>query len=331
LTPRPRGHSIGHMSVTGPVQPVDKAPKAFSTVGLPAARRVEVWETHNAAALVGLDVHTDHPLVATELNVRLPHADLARVAASAHMVRRTRNVIEVSPADAIAVYLTLSGDAWFESADGVRSLRPGDILICETDRPFARGFSYGLEELVVKVKHAALPEVPPLSGPVIASFRGNGSTSRYARALATITSSATRARQHRPADEGIVLDLITVLASGRVAPPATVHRAAARSYIEEHLTNPDLGADEIAAAIGISTRQLSRIFAADGTSVPRHILSRRLQFAHTLLSGGQATTPTVADIAARCGFTSATYFSHAFRQHFGHRATDIRWSAHTAP
>jgi AraC-like DNA-binding protein len=26
----------------------------------------------------------------------------------------------------------------------------------------------------------------------------------------------------------------------------------------------------------------------------------------------------VADIAARCGFTSATYFFHAFRQHFGH-------------
>jgi len=303
--------------------PADLAPEAFSTVGLPAAHRVDLWETHNATALVGLDVHAGHPLFATELNVHLPHTDLARVAASAHMVRRTKNVIERSPADAIAVYLTLRGDAWFESAEGARSLRPGDLLICETNRPFARGFSYGLQELVVKAERAALPEVRPLSGPVVTSFCGNGRSSQYARALATITGGATRARQHRPADEGTVLDLITVLAAGRSASPATAHRAAAHSYIEKHLTNPDLGAEEVAAVIGISARQLSRIFAADGTSIPRHILSRRLHLAYALLAAGQPTAPTVADIAARCGFTSVTYFSHTFRQHFGHKASDV--------
>jgi hypothetical protein len=37
------------------------APRAFSTVGLPAARRAELWETNNATALVGLDVHTGAP------------------------------------------------------------------------------------------------------------------------------------------------------------------------------------------------------------------------------------------------------------------------------
>ena len=47
------------------MQPPDLAPKAFSTVGLPAARRVELWETHNATALIGLDVQASEPLVAT--------------------------------------------------------------------------------------------------------------------------------------------------------------------------------------------------------------------------------------------------------------------------
>jgi AraC-like DNA-binding protein len=44
-----------------------------------------------------------------------------------------------------------------------------------------------------------------------------------------------------------------------------------------------------------------------------------------MLSGAAAAgkAATVADIAARCGFTSVTYFSHAFRQHFGYRASDI--------
>ena len=308
------------------MQPADLAPKAFSTVGLPAARRVELWETHNATALIGLDVKASEPLVATELNVRLPHVDLARVSGSAHVVRRTEQVIDRSPADALAVYMTLRGEAWFESPSGTYALRPGNILVSETDRPFARGFRRGLEELVVKVDRAALPEVPPLSTPVIASFRNQGHIDQYARTLARSTCQATRTSGPLAADENTVLDLITVLAAGRAAAPATAHRAAARSYIEEHLTDPCLGAEQVAAAIGISERQLSRVFAADGISIPRHILSRRLHLAYSMLSSAPAAeeAETVADIAPRCGFTSVTYFSHAFRQHFGHRASDVR-------
>ena len=45
---------------------------------------------------------------------------------------------------------------------------------------------------------------------------------------------------------------------------------------------------QVAAAIGISERQLSRVFAADGTSIPRHILSRRLHLAYSILSSAAA-------------------------------------------
>src|SRR5580693_8269319 len=294
------------------MQPADLAPRAFSTSGLPAERRVELWETHNATALIGLDVQASEPLSATELNLHLPRVDLARVRGSAHVVRRTSKVIERSPANAIAVYLTLRGDASFECADRRYALRPGNVLVCDTDQPFARGFKYGLEELVIKADREALPDIPQLGRPVIASFHDNGAADRYTRALAMITSRAARTEQSLPADEGTILDLIAVLAGGRAVAPATAHRAAARSYIEEHLTNPGLG-------------------AADVTSIPRHILSRRLHLAYTLLSAGQATPGTVADIAARCGFTSVTYFSHVFRQHFGHRATEVRRSAQERP
>ena len=88
------------------------------------------------------------------------------------------------------------------------------------------------------------------------------------------------------------------------------------------------------------------LFAADGGSVPAHVLGRRLELAYSILSAasspdraraGTASTPapasgtgpapTVAEVAARCGFTSAAYFSHAFRRHFGHRAGDLRRDA----
>jgi AraC-like DNA-binding protein len=322
-------------------------PRVFSTAGLPAARRVELWESHNATALIGLRVHAPGPLDATELNVALPRVRLARVAASAHAVERPPEVISRSPADAVAVFLTLRGDAWFISADGTLARHPGDAVICETDEPFARRFTRGLEELVVTVPRSALTaraDVGRLASPVVTSFAvppataGTGAGTfgkpdQYARALARIAGRATRSGHPLLPAEQTVLDLVAVLAAGPRAARGAAHRAVAHSYIEEHLTDPGLGADEIAAATGISERQLSRLFSADGTSVPRHILSRRLELAHSILSSQAAaatrapqspTRPqTVAEIAARCGFTSATYFSHAFRQHFNHKASDL--------
>lgn len=328
--------------------PAELAPRVFSTAGLPAARRVELWESHNASALIGLHIRAARALVATEVNVELPRLRLARVTGPAHAVERTREVIGRTPADAIAVFLTLRGDAWFAGADGTRELRPGDALVCRTDQPFARGFGRGLEELVVSVPCSALTaSAARLRGPVVTSFGAQpgtaagpaGRTGQYARALARIAGRAARTERPVPPDEQALLDLVAVLAAGREAPRAAAHRAAARSYIEEHLADPGLGAGQIAAAIGISERQLSRVFAADGTSVPRHILSRRLQLAHSALSAGTAdgspaaragprhrASParTVAEVAAECGFTSAAYFSHAFRRHFGYRASELR-------
>jgi AraC-like DNA-binding protein len=341
------------------IAPAELTPGMFSTSGLPTARRVELWESHNAAALIGLAVRAPDSLDATELNVRLPRARLARVTGSPHSVERTRDLILRCPADSVVVFLTLRGEARF-TADGVAlERRRGDALAWPTDRPFARSFAKGLEELVVTVpcaELAARSELPGLAGPVITSFgppaapgsagsagsarsAGSRQTDQYARALARIAGRATRAERPLAPDERTVLDLVATISAGPRAPLAAAHRAAARSYIEEHLTDPGLTAAEIAAAACISERQLSRLFAADDTSVPRHIRSRRLQLAHSILSAtsspgharaatgsapGASTRPTVADVAASCGFTSAAYFSHAFRQHFGLRASDLR-------
>lgn len=124
-------------SVTAP------RPVSFSTAGLPEAQKIARWEEHNAHALIGLRCHTlgAVTLDATELNLQLEQLHLARVRGNAHVVERPLEVIRSHPADAIAVYLTLVGEAFFYHDDGVRTLRPGQVLICDADRPFMRGFS----------------------------------------------------------------------------------------------------------------------------------------------------------------------------------------------
>jgi AraC-like DNA-binding protein len=318
------------------MRPADlDCPTVFSTAGLPEARRVELWEEHNATALIGLAVHSPVPLTATERNLQLAAVHLARVSGTAHIVERSAEVIRRDPAEAVAVYLSLRGDSWFRQDGSTRALRAGEVVVCDADRPFARGFARGLEELVVKVPRQVLAEHAGRSaglGPGVASFasarpdRDPDASAPYARALARMAGRATSASGPVPADEHTVLDLVAVLVAGRQAAQAVSHRAAAKSFIEDHLTDPALGAAWIASAIGVSERQLSRVFAAGGTSIPRYILGRRLHLASALLAGPAigGDRETVADIAARCGFASAAYFSHAFAGHFGLRASEMR-------
>src|SRR6201996_7626530 len=213
------GHRIRPMPVSarGATKPAGAGRKIFSTAGLPAARRIELWESHNAAALIGLDVHASGELDATETNVQLPLVRVARVSGSAHVVERSAAVIARSPAESVAIYLTLRGDAWFTSADGTRELRPGDALVCATDQPFARGFARGLEELVVTVPCSAL-DIPRVAKPVTIPFGtasafgaasgAGGTVPQYARALARLAGRATGTGSSTPPpDERMVLDL----------------------------------------------------------------------------------------------------------------------------
>jgi AraC-like DNA-binding protein len=102
------------------------------------------------------------------------------------------------------------------------------------------------------------------------------------------------------------------------------HRAAAGAFIDDHLTDPTLSATAVATGAGISERHLSRLFAASGTSVPQHILARRLDLAHSLLRSPSTRGERVVDLAARCGFTSTAYFAETFKRRFGATASDVR-------
>ena len=308
-------------------------PVEFSTVGLPDQRRIELWEDHNAETLIGLRCRTLDATAfeATEINVQLDRVQLARVSGTSHVVERDAEVIRHRPADAIALYFSLVGEAFFYHQDGVRVLRPGQLLMCDADRPFMRGFSHGLEELVVKVPRevfADLTGTECLPEPVVVDF-GKGA-SAYAGALARQVGRAARAVGAVPADERTVLELVSALTSGGCDQLSMAHPAAARAFIESHLADPGLSAPQVAAGIGISARHLSRVFAEDGTTLPKYVLGRRLGTAHAMLRKPGAVSMTIAEVAHACGFVSADHFSRAFGARFGERATDVRRRAVSA-
>ncbi|MGH8760484.1 MAG: GlxA family transcriptional regulator [Burkholderiales bacterium] len=85
------------------------------------------------------------------------------------------------------------------------------------------------------------------------------------------------------------------------------------SVMEQHTEEP-LSAEELAAAIGVTRRQLERLFCTHLKDTPSHFyLGLRLDRARQLL---QQTEMSIMAVSVACGFESPSYFSRAYRTRF---------------
>ena len=106
---------------------------------------------------------------------------------------------------------------------------------------------------------------------------------------------------------------------------ATVRHRATR-YIAQRLLDPGLTVQDIAAASCVSRTTLFRAFAPGG--LRRHMLNMRLDSARTVLSGRDPRRQTVAEVAYRHGFASASHFTRLYRERFGHAPGEMAARRH---
>lgn len=80
---------------------------------------------------------------------------------------------------------------------------------------------------------------------------------------------------------------------------------------------------DLASSVGLSTRQLERLFRTHlGRPPMRYYLELRLERARNLLI---QTSMPVIDVAVACGFVSASHFSRCYRAYFRKSPTDDRF------
>ena len=93
------------------------------------------------------------------------------------------------------------------------------------------------------------------------------------------------------------------------------------TLMEANLEEP-ISLDELSSYVGISRRQLERLFQKHLNCVPtRYYLNLRLNRARLLLL---QTSKSIVDIALACGFISAPHFSKCYRDMFGTPPRDER-------
>ena len=92
---------------------------------------------------------------------------------------------------------------------------------------------------------------------------------------------------------------------------------AVKRHVDLHLADPGLTPASAAAALGISLRQLHRLFEPSGSSFARYVLRQRLLKCRDTIAGATGTGRSVVDIAFGWGFNSMATFYRAFASEFG--------------
>jgi transcriptional regulator GlxA family with amidase domain len=95
----------------------------------------------------------------------------------------------------------------------------------------------------------------------------------------------------------------------------------ALELMENHIGDP-LSAEQIAGRVGLSSRQLERLFRKNlSNGMMAHYRTLRLDNAHKLL---RQAPLSITEIAYACGFSSGGQFAGLFRKRFGCRPREIR-------
>lgn len=217
-------------------------------------------------------------------------------------------------------------------------VEPGDICFYDADRPPALEAPPPVRQKVFLVSREALglPERDVrqvMTAPVGRSSRLGALLSPFLSELADTVSSAPP-----PVAELLTwnaVNLLATLATEQLGEDATTGTPGARSpmlsrilrFIDLHLADPDLCPETIAGAQHISVRYLHKLFQDEGTTVGRWIQRRRLEECRRDLMHRVHGRQTIAAVAGRWGFLSATHFSRVFRAAYGMSPSEWRDTA----
>lgn len=117
-----------------------------------------------------------------------------------------------------------------------------------------------------------------------------------------------------------LLDLLGVLFRPESASDAgslARNRMQLLDHISAHLPDPELGVQPIAAALGISVRQVHKLMEGTGTTLSRYILEQRLEHCMKAMSNPLLSRLTITEIALQWGFNDMSHFSRIFRARVG--------------
>lgn len=308
---------------------------AAESVSTLVARNISEFRAAVSESFVPLQVSSNGPdrFRGMIRGASVDEVHVTDVRATSHVVERTPELIARGDRSYFKLSLMLAGTGMLIQDDREAVLRPGDLAVYDTDRPYSLVFDDDFRTMVVMFpKHLiSLPSemIGQLTAVRISGQEGLGSmVAPYLTQLAGNLDQLAGTTGARLAHSA--LDLVSTVFTrelGLDEVSADPHRALVqriRSYIDRNLASTDLGPASIASAHYISTRHLHGLFQEQGVTVSTWIRTRRLEQCRRDLLDPMLADRPVAAIAARWGFVDAAHFSRAFKTTFGISPSEYR-------
>lgn len=318
--------------------------KVFDTADLPARGRVDAWHDFVADLLIPYRFHIDPTpafrgaLQATDLGA----AQVVTTTYSTLRCERTAAMIRRSDPELYMIGLPLRGRQGMAHARRQATIHVGDMVLYSSSRPhevWTRAALGTAASVVAQIPRAMLPlpstRVDSLLGTPISGREGMGALLTHLLGHLVSDTAGTYRPDDAPRLGTVLLDLVTTLLAHHLDDPAAAPPEARdhtdflriKAFIHQHLADPDLTAETIAAAHHVSRRHLQRLFQRHGHSVAAYVRHQRLALARRLLAEPALADEPIRAIAARCGFSHPEVFTRAFRARYGMTPRDYRTRA----
>lgn len=304
-------------------------PASFDTATLPAPDRFDGYRQAISSTFVPLIADApaeERSFYASIASSKVGPIQVSEVAGAPHVVMRSHRLVGNAPAEYYKIGLQISGTGILRQDDREARLEPGDFAVYDTTRCYELEFRTDYRMLVVMIPRPLLPvplgQMARLSARTISGGSGMG---------AVVFPFLVGLRKVLDAWDGTVgthlgdavLDVLAAAFSAELAHGSTQlptrHDALLsdiRTFIDEHLSDPDLSPASIAAAHHISESYLHKLFAATGIGVSGWIRQRRLDKCRRDLAAAHNADKPVAAIGARWGLTDPSHFSRLFKSAF---------------
>jgi AraC-like DNA-binding protein len=296
------------------------------TLHVPPGERFECW--HEAASKIFFPLQVERsqrePFFGRVLGHRLGPVQAFRVSGDPNTCIRTPRSIGQGDPEELQLHLVRRGTCRVSQQDRASELVPGDLTTQDTSRPYTIDIDEPFELIVFNFpKYLLGPHADRISARTAMRIAGDsGLASRVAPFLTGILDGLDDGSISE--SDGLTDSMLGILrslfSSGRPAVPADqagLLLRRIRAYVEEHLHEPGLGPEQIAAAHYISVRYLHKIFQGEETTVSRFVQQRRLERCRRDLADPALAGRTIESLCSPWGVTNPDHFSRVFRAAYG--------------
>lgn len=305
--------------------------QVLSTEEVPARDRVAYWHDVICATFIQLDVTQTAVAGRYRGAVETTQAGpvrITRIRADPMVAERTRRHLGAVEEERCLLAIQLRGRTVGSQCGRQAVLRPGDLALFDSTRPYRVDFrGSDFDHLVLQFPRHALRRCGIEPGDVTArrvavdSRMGRVASPfllNLARVAGTIGPTTADRLGHMSIDlVAAALADVSGLDLRRPAPHGPEMLERIRLHMHLHLSDPHLAPASVAAAHSISLRHLHRLFAVDGTTFGQWLREERLRRCFEDLRSPQLAALSVAEIGVRWGIRDASTLSRAFRARYG--------------